>query len=159
MRRLLLTLLLATPAAAQQISGGAPGPTTGSGSVYVLQTSPAFLGAATFNNTGTSDGLDVLANANGLAIIGARDATGVTQIGTLFWHSSFANLSTGGANYQWTSSAYMPASSGGSSIGQPSNLWSAVYATAYFAGATAGVSCSGSPTSSFSSVNGIVTHC
>jgi hypothetical protein len=31
--------------------------------------------------------------------------------------------------------------------------------TAYYAGGTAGVSCSGSPTSSFASVNGIVTHC
>jgi hypothetical protein len=32
-------------------------------------------------------------------------------------------------------------------------------AAAYKVGATAGVSCSGSPTSSFASVNGIVTHC
>jgi hypothetical protein len=32
-------------------------------------------------------------------------------------------------------------------------------ATAYAAGATLGVSCSGTPTSSFASVNGIVTHC
>lgn len=34
-----------------------------------------------------------------------------------------------------------------------------VTALAYFAGATAGVTCSGSPTSSFASTNGIVTHC
>jgi hypothetical protein len=31
--------------------------------------------------------------------------------------------------------------------------------TGYYSGGTAGVSCSGTPSSSFAAVNGIVTHC
>lgn len=44
-------------------------------------------------------------------------------------------------------------------LGDATRVWSQIYGTAYFAGATAGVTCSGTPTSSFASVNGIVTHC
>lgn len=51
-------------------------------------------------------------------------------------------------------------SSGGVSVGSaPDPGVNAIASAAYFAGATAGVSCSGAPTGSFASINGITTHC
>ena len=46
-------------------------------------------------------------------------------------------------------------------LGGAGNIYYAVFGNAYYAGssATAGVSCSGTPSSSFTSINGIVTHC
>jgi len=48
---------------------------------------------------------------------------------------------------------------GGTEIERISSSGIILESGAYFSGATAGVTCSGSPTASFASTNGIVTHC
>jgi hypothetical protein len=57
----------------------------------------------------------------------------------------------------------LPAHSTSQTLGSATSgyQWSGIYGTVFYggAGATAGVACSGSPSSSFATVGGIVTHC
>ena len=70
------------------------------------------------------------------------------------------NVNSVGIAAVGTSNVY-PLVDGGAALGATTFRWAGVYANAYFVGGgnTAGVNCSGSPTSSFASSLGIVTHC
>jgi hypothetical protein len=60
-----------------------------------------------------------------------------------------------------SSGSFVPVTTNTGTIGDNTHIWQASYATTYWAGATptAGASCSGTPTASFASIGGIVTHC
>ena len=67
----------------------------------------------------------------------------------------------GTAAFYWNGTQFYPSATNTNSIGTSSAVMSAVYSTTYYGGSTptVGVSCSGTPTASFASVGGIVTHC
>ena len=75
---------------------------------------------------------------------GGSTNVGLSSYGTIVAHNNF-----------------IPSSNNAYVLGTSGDAWSAIYGILYYAGPsnTAGVSCSGTPTSSFASVNGIVTHC
>jgi hypothetical protein len=64
-----------------------------------------------------------------------------------------------GVNYE--PGIFYPVSNNTTNLGAAANHWAAIYGTSFYGGmgATAGVTCTGPPSSSFASAGGIVTHC
>lgn len=112
--------------------------------------------------TGYTNGSDVVDNYGGLWRITSLSGSGVATVSLVS-----APYVSGATPSNPISLAMLQGTAGGS--GATINVtWAAgtdvtvagpLIATAYTAGASAGVSCTGSPTGSFASVNGIVTHC
>jgi hypothetical protein len=163
MRLLLIALIALTPAAA--LAQGTllqAGPTTqghtpsyanqgGSGSQAVVQDSgPAGGGGA---GLGLSE-LNLTARGTGAAPF---DAQGTGPLGTIFCVQDAPSSNTNGYHYLCFSANVSGAgliTYGAGGIATPQVLNFNINGTT-----VAPVSCSGTPTSSFASINGIVTHC
>ena len=75
-------------------------------------------------------------------------------------NSSFQLQLSGTTYATFNSGNFYPASDNAFTLGGASLAFADIYSHAYFAGSTAGVTCAtGSPTSSFAAIKGIVTHC
>lgn len=104
----------------------------------------------TASMSATSNFNDGSTNCSGTACVGMSWATGNVFLGNGTHNVFFNGVST-----------VSPANDNLLASGSTTLRWANTYSILYSAGSgnTAGVSCSGSPTSSFAAVGGIVTHC
>ena len=158
----LLALLIATPALAQ-VSGGSGVSPAGSASTPGLAVGASNYGfyqsTNQINSTVSGTASVVIGNVAGWAsvssptgqFLGLNAASG--SVGVLGVN--------GAAAFYWNATQFYPPTTNTGSVGTSSAVLATVYATTFYGGATptAGVTCSGTPTSSFASVGGIVTHC
>jgi hypothetical protein len=80
-------------------------------------------------------------------------------LGTQSAISSFVFQLAGSSVFGYDSGAIYPATNNGVSLGNNVLQYNVIYGQYFVANGSSGVSCSGTPSSSFASVNGIVTHC
>jgi hypothetical protein len=150
---------------AELINNGAAAETgiiIGQGSLDTSPTQPSFQHVAPIIASYPSTGYE-WDSANGTMAVQIYEYTGASN-----WPVLAYNLGANGhIEHQLLNTTYLaenstvmyPVTANTYSLGASAYPFASVYSTAYYAGATAGVSCSRTPTSSFASINGIVTHC
>lgn len=73
--------------------------------------------------------------------------------------ASWATITFDNSSGVLTTWPILPSTDGGAGLGSSALKWSSIYSNAYFAGATAGVTCSSGLGSTSRTINGIVTTC
>jgi hypothetical protein len=116
------------------LSGATGGVTVG------VSSSPSF----------TSVQTSTITNASSTNLISFNSGTSNTTVGV-----------GGASGYVTAQGNLWPVGNNAEELGDASFLWSKINGVAYYTGTgnTAGVTCSGSPTGAFATINGIVTHC
>lgn len=129
--------------------------------INVQNTGTGFLSATEFAssiyNTGSNSITQQMDVQEGVLNAASGDYDGAVytaQTGSLKY-GVLVQSANGSTGWQYAFAALDPSNSLNFTVDTAGN----VHAASYKAGASAGVSCSGTPTSSFASVNGIVTHC
>jgi hypothetical protein len=128
---------------------------TNSTSGASAQTQVAFL-----NNLGNGAGFNLTSSTfTPFGAVAAGDAYMFSQTNLAIIANAASGAVKIAAGSNTETARFTPA--GGFNVGATTNTASGVInaANGYSSGGTAGVNCSGSPTGSFASVNGIVTHC
>jgi len=137
----------ASPACGSGSGSGVTSLTGGTNIAVSSSTGAVTISTVTNPTFSTSVSTPQVKDASGNNLI--NNTGGITNIGL----ASYGPISAQNSLVPSTNNAYLLGNSGGA--------WSAIYGILYYAGPsnTAGVSCSGTPTSSFATVYGIVTHC
>ncbi len=160
MKKFLLALaMFAIPASAQTI-GPAPGTPAN------ITATSANIGGTTIDSTGVHQPVGSNAYLGSYSYVTTEIINGATfasYVNGTYLNNTGVYGWTAGSSAQ-TVTADTGISRGAADVfdfgnGTQGDTSGTIAAAAYKAGAVAGVSCTGAPTSSFASVNGIVTHC